>query len=148
MLVLIDWRAVCAFWRLWTAVLYLSSSIDVCCSSCVSVPSIWATCDCVALICDWFGAGPERVVEVDVPVAPAPVETTVENREPRSPAMTAARATRFRLRTVFRQFTAPTWQSVTVARLQARHLGVSVGLQTEFACRSPFVTIDPVGHCP
>ena len=55
------------------AVLYLSSRIDVCCSSWVSVPSICATCDCVALICDWFGAGPGRVVDV---VAPAPVGTT------------------------------------------------------------------------
>ena len=57
--------------------------------------------------------------------------------------MTAARATRFRLRTVLRQFTASTWQSVTGAWLQTRHPGVSVGLQPSFArrSRSPRLTV-------
>ena len=142
------WSAVCAFWRSWTAVLYLSSRIDVCCSSWVSVPSIWETCDCVALICDWFGAGPGRVVEVDVPVAPASVEMAADDEATRSPTMTPARATRFRLRTVLRQFTVSTWQSVTAGRLQIRHPAVSVGLQA--LCRVPFtvVTIDRVRHRP
>src|ERR1700722_5431067 len=46
--------AVCAFWRFCWAVLYLSSRMDVCCSSWDNVASIWLTCDLVVLICDWF----------------------------------------------------------------------------------------------
>ena len=53
-----------AFCRSCSAVLYLSSRMEVCCSSCVSVLSICATFAWVELIWDWFGAGPGRVVGV------------------------------------------------------------------------------------
>ena len=102
---MIDWSVLCAVWRSCTAVLYLSSRIDVCCSSCVNVASIWLTCDCVALIWAWFGAGPGRVVEV---VAPASAVATEHSSAPSSPAAMAAGKAWVRLRTVPRQFTAPT----------------------------------------
>ena len=62
--------------------LYLSSRMEVCCSSWASVLSIWLTCDRVALICDWFGAGPGSVVEV---VAPAFATAVVDSNAPSKP---------------------------------------------------------------
>ncbi len=90
----IDCSTLCAFWRFCTAVLYLSSRTDVCCSSWASVPSICATCDCVALICVWLGAGPESVVEVDEPVAAAPTAAPTDSHAPSSPAIMIARMTK------------------------------------------------------
>ena len=104
--------------------LYLSSRMELCCSSWARVLSIWATCDCVASICDWLGAGPGRVVEV---VAPAP--DAVDSHTPRNAAITIALLRWARLRTVPRQFTAPTAQSVMAGWWQNRHAPVSVRLQ-------------------
>ena len=88
--------------------LYLSSRMEVCCSSWANVDSICATCDSVELICDWLGAGPGSVVEVAAPAAPRG-----RSHEPRAPAISVARAIRVRPRTVFRQSTAPTCEIVT-----------------------------------
>ena len=97
--------AVWAFWRFCCAVLYLSSRMEVCCSSCASVVSIWLTCDWVALICDWLGAGPGSVVDV---VAPAFATAAVDSNAPRRAATMVTLTKGTRLRTVFRHFTAST----------------------------------------
>jgi hypothetical protein len=82
--------------------------MEVCCSSCDSVPSIWLTCDCVALICDWFGAAPGRVVEV---VADAFVTAVAVDANAASmPTTIVSFRKGVRLRTVLRQFTASTAQ--------------------------------------
>ena len=114
-----------AFWRFWTAVLYRSSRMDVCCSSWASVASIWDTCACVELICDWFGAGPGRVVDEDVPVAPAPGAPSDGTTTHVSATSSAARATIARAFRCpgLRQTAAPTEESVTGAGADAWQSG-------------------------
>lgn len=98
-------NAVCASCRFCCAVLYLSSRMEVCCSSCASVDSIWLTCDCVALICDWFGAGPGNVVDV---VAPALATVATDSNVPSTATTMVTLRKGARLRTVLRPFTAST----------------------------------------
>ena len=64
--------------------------MEVCCSSWVSVLSICDTCDWVALIWDWFGAGPGSVVGVGA--APAVVATRGARNAQSIPATIATRA--------------------------------------------------------
>src|SRR3974390_1867284 len=94
--------------------------MELCCSSLVSAASIWATCDCVALICDWFGAGPGRVVDVVCGAAAAKV--TFRKEESNDPAKAATRIARVPplQRAVIRQFAAPTGSRVLAGPLQMR----------------------------
>ena len=72
--------------RFCSAVLYLSSRTEVCCSSWARVVSIWLTCDCVALIWDWFGAGPGSVVDVVAPAFAAAARRQHARRARRRPS--------------------------------------------------------------
>ncbi len=87
--------------------LYLSSRIEPCCSSWVSVPSICDTWVWVELICDWFGAEPGSVV--DVLVAPAPEATSGAQSAASIPATIATRVAGVAPPAVARRLTALTW---------------------------------------